>query len=125
MVVFSLSSVFSLLMWQQSSGAGLNIFDVLISLPSLLILAPLMIHKRWIGAGFLFAATPLVLYLLYAILSLSWASMPDYSRTFRAAGQVLAIFTLFSYLQLAGKTHLLKKPFWLPVYPLLSCLHGT
>ncbi len=103
-------------MWQQSTGAGLNIFDALISLPSLLILAPLMIRRGWLGKGFLIAATPLALYLLYALISLTWASSPDFSKTFRAAGQAAAICVLFSYLQLSGNALLLRRAL------LLACI---
>ncbi len=103
-------------MWQQSTGAGLNIFDVLISLPSLLILAPLMIRRGWVGKGFLIASAPLGFYLMFALVSLTWANSPDYSKTFRAAGQVTAIFVLFSYLNLSGNTLLLRRAL------LLACM---
>lgn len=103
-------------MWQQSTGAGLNIFDALISLPSLLILAPLMIRRGWVGKGFLIAAAPLALYLLFALVSLTWANSPDYSKTFRAAGQATAIFVLFSFLQLSGNGLLLRRAL------LLACI---
>ncbi len=106
---FSLSCVFSLLMWQQSTGAGLNIFDALVSLPSLLILGPLMIRRGWVGKGFLMAAAPLAVYLAFSLVSMAWANSPDYSKTFRAAGQATAIFVLFSYLKLSGHTLLLKR----------------
>lgn len=115
-LMFSFCSVFSLLMWQQSAGAGLNIFDTLISLPTLLVLVPLMARQGWIGKGFLVSAAPLGFYLLFTLLSLAWASSPDYSKTFRAAGQVLAIFMLFSYLRLSGNTALLKRAL------LLACI---
>ncbi|MBO6849165.1 MAG: O-antigen ligase family protein [Marinobacter sp.] len=108
-LIFSFCSIFSLLMWQQSTGAGLNIFDTLISLPTLLILAPLMIRRGMIGRGFLLPSAPLLLYLLFTLVSMAWAIAPDYSKTFRAAGQVLAIFILFSYLRFSGNTPLLKR----------------
>lgn len=69
-----------------------------------------------IGRGFLLPATPLVFYLVFTLVSLAWASSPDYSKTFRAAGQVLAIFILFSYLRLSGNASLLKRAL------LLACI---
>lgn len=103
-------------MWQQSTGAGLNIFDALISLPSLLILVPLMVCRGWVGKGFLMAAAPLAAYLALSLISLAWANSPDYSKTFRSAGQATAIFVLFSYLKLSGNTLLLKRAL------LLACI---
>lgn len=108
-VCISLSCIFSLPMWQRSTGAGLNIYDLVLSMPALLVLLPLMIRQRWVGKGFLIAASPLALYLLYTLISMTWATSPDFSKTWRAAGQVAALFVLFSYLQLSGNSSLLRR----------------
>lgn len=105
----SLCTIFSLLLWQQSTGAGLNIYDAVISLPSLLVLAPVMAYRGWLNQRFWIKSAPMFVYLGLILASLTWAESPDISKTARAVGQVLALYVLFSYLQLSGNFELLKS----------------
>lgn len=105
----SLMIVFSSHLWQKSTGAGLNLFDGLLSLPSLFVLAPLMVRRKLIGRGALLAASPLFAYILFVLVSMLWAPDPDVSKTVRASIQLLALFVFFSYLQLTHNTAILRR----------------
>lgn len=102
-------TIFTLLLWQQSTGSGLNIYDAIISLPSLLILLPVMARRGWVDNRFLRSSAPLFAYLALILASMAWAKNPDISKTVRAIGQVLGLYVFFSYLQLSGNTFLLKR----------------
>jgi O-antigen ligase len=108
-VVVSLVVMFTVLLWQSSTGAGLNIFDASLSLPALLALAPLLLKKRLLNKDLLFSLGLLSLYLLFGLLSLLWADSPDTSKAVRGALQALAVFVFFSYLQLSGHEALLRR----------------
>ena len=108
-VCVSLSVMFTSLLWQKSNGAGLNIFDATLSLPALFVLAPILFRRGLIESHTLLAASPLLIYIAYALISALWAENPDASKNFRGALQVLALFILFGYLSLTGRTDLLKR----------------
>lgn len=105
----SVVCLFSMLLWQRSTGAGNNIFDLLISVPSLFVLFPLMVYHGWISRRVLLGSLPLLLFVLYAVFSTLWAESPDISKTLRAALQILALYFLFFYCQVSGHSSLLKS----------------
>ncbi len=105
----SMLCLFSMLLWQRSTGAGSNIYDLLISVPSLCVLLPLMLYRGWITRDVLLGSLPLLLFVLYAVFSTSWAESPDISKTLRAAFQVLALYLVFFYCRVSGRSSLLKN----------------
>lgn len=105
--------MFTVLLWQPSTGSGLNLFDALLSLPTLLILVPLFLKKGLPDREFLYALTPLLAYILFSLSSLLWADSPDSSKAVRGAAQVLAVFMFFSYLYLSGDEALLRRGLFL------------
>jgi O-antigen ligase len=108
-VFASLILLFTVLLWQSSTGSGLNLFDALITLPVLFVILPLLRKHRLPNLEFFCSLAPLLLYIVFGLLSLTWADDPDSSKTFRGAVQVLALFLLFSYLKLSGDEALLRR----------------
>ncbi|MDF0751258.1 O-antigen ligase family protein [Marinobacter sp. 71-i] len=101
--------MFTVLLWQPSTGSGLNLFDAFLSLPALLVLAPLIVNKGLLTREFLCSLAPLLLYVVFSLLSLLWADGPDSSKVVRGAAQVLALFVFFSYLYRSGEEALLRR----------------
>lgn len=101
--------MFTVLFLQPSPGSGLNLVDFFIGIPSLLIILPALLIRYRLNRGQLLVAAPLVLYLFFALLSMTWAEKPDLSKGFRATGQIIALFSFFSYLYLSGQEQLLKR----------------
>lgn len=101
--------MFTVLLWQPSTGGGLNLFDAVLSLPSLLVLAPLVLKHRLATREFLCSLVFLLLYIVFGLLSITWADSPDTSKAVRGAVQVLALFLFFSYLHLTGNEGLLRR----------------
>ncbi len=108
-VFASIILMFTVLLWQPSTGSGLNLFDALLSLPALLVLAPLIVIKGLLTREFVCSATPLLLYVVFSLLSLMWADDPDSSKAIRGAAQVLALFVFFSYLYRSDNETLLRR----------------
>lgn len=112
-VFVGLILMFTVLLWQPSTGGGLNVFDAFISLPSLLILAPLFLKKGLLDRELLWPLLLLLLYTALSLVSLLWADDPDSSKALRGAAQVLALFVFFSYLYRSGNEELLRRGLFL------------
>lgn len=108
-VFATLILMFTVLLWQPSTGSGLNLFDALLSLPTLLILVPLFLKKGLSNRAFLCAMVPLLLYILFSLMSLLWANSPDSSKALRGAAQVIALFMFFSYVYGSNDEALLRR----------------
>lgn len=106
-IILSLCLMFSVLLWSPSIGARLNLLDGFISLPALLFFPVLLIKHRLVTGPFLLGLGLLLSYLIYGLISLSWADEPDISKTIRASAQVIGLYLFFSYLFLSGRSQLL------------------
>lgn len=112
-VFVSIIVMFTVLLWQPSTGSGLNLFDTFLSLPALLVLAPLFVKKGLLTRETVCSLTPLLLYIVFSLLSLLWADGPDSSKAVRGAAQVLALYVFFSYLYRSDNEMLLRRGLYL------------
>lgn len=106
--VLGFSLMFSVLFWEPSVGAGLNLFDLVISLPALAAVPVLFWRRGWLDSVTLRSIWPLLAYTLYALASMSWAIEPNIPRSFRAGGQLLGLFLMLSIFYRSGAEHYLK-----------------
>lgn len=105
-VILSVVITFTVLIWQPSTGARQNLFDVWVTLPSLVLLAPSLLKS---GALRVRALIPLWGFIALVLLSMLWADQPDVSKTLRGAVQVLALFIFFTYLFRNDEELLLRR----------------
>lgn len=108
-VYASMAFVFSVLMLEVSGGARLNLYDVLVTIPAVFVLIPLLVRRKFLGKAYFLVTTPLVLFIVLALISLAWADSPNASRTVRATVQICGLFAFFSYLYFTGQSRLLEK----------------
>lgn len=104
--------MFSILLWHPSRAAAMNIMDGVFFLPALL-LSPLWLYRYRVSRTVLLrVALPLVLYLGYALVSISWSDTPNPSRSIRMATQLLALFLFLGFLWHSRQQPLLESLLW-------------
>lgn len=109
---FSFALMFSILLWHPSRSAAMNVIDAVFFLPALL-LSPIWICRDGHQLRKIFwAALPLLLYVTYALISITWSETPNASRAVRMAAQLLALFLFLAYLWQSQQQRLLESLVW-------------
>lgn len=109
----SFALMFSILLWHPSRSAAMNIMDAVFFLPALLLSPTWIFRNGHQLKSILWPALPLLLYVAYALISITWSETPNASRAVRMAAQLLALFLFLAYLWQSQQQRLLVSLVWI------------